>query len=233
MAPRRWDCSRMVSPYDKRGNLKEKTQIAQRAVENVKDHTILGIGSGSTMELFVELLAKRIASEHLNLQCVASSKKIEQKATQLGFVLKDISDVISIDQAFDGADRVDAYGNLIKGGGGSLFRERQVLLMAREKTIVADSSKFVSTFQNAVIPIEIVSFNANFTMQQIEKVGLKATRRNSFEGDFVTDNGNYVVDAVLLSDKDLKQVYQELKLISGVVEVGLFLNDHYEFIKVI
>ncbi|MBQ0140207.1 MAG: ribose 5-phosphate isomerase A, partial [Kurthia sp.] len=207
----------MVSPYDKSGNFEVKQQLAKLAVDQVENHTIVGIGSGSTMELFVELLAKRIATEKLDLQFVASSKKIEAKANAVGINFKEIDEFTYIDHAFDGADRVDGLGNLIKGGGGSLFRERQLLLMAKKKTILADESKFVSSFQNQIIPIEVVPFNVNFTMKQLEKIGLKVTKRNSVDGAFLTDNGNYIVDAFLLSHKNITNMYQEMKLMSGVV----------------
>lgn len=220
----------MVSPYNKNDNMEEKIKIAQSAAVLVKNNVVLGLGSGSTMELFIEALAARKYTENLEFRCVASSNKILEKALQFGFEFKEISEISTIHQAFDGADRIDEFGNLIKGGGGSLFRERQVLLMAEKKYILADQFKYVSSFEKEIIPIEVVPFNVQYTINQVEAKGFRCILREIHGAPFVTDNENFIVDAVYTGNQNINKAYMELKMLFGIVEVGIFLNDDYKFI---
>lgn len=220
----------MVAPYDKSKNLEQKRALAARAVQMVEDDMVIGLGSGSTMEIFSDLLAERIKKEQMNLHFVPSSKKIEQYGLKYDLNFIEIDHVVQIDLAFDGADRIDTTRNLIKGGGGSLFRERQVLEKADKKVIIADHSKFVKDFTNVFIPIEIVPYNYKGTIYKIAEYGFHGDIRND-KGFFVTDNGNYIIDVQKQSFFEVKSTYEQLKLISGVVEVGLFKENQYTILK--
>lgn len=217
----------MVGPYDKSQNMTQKRELAEKAVQMVEDNTIIGLGSGSTMQLFVDLIAERIKREQLELYFVPASKRIESYAANYSLNIMGIENVTLLDISFDGADRIDAKHNLIKGGGGSLFRERQVLEKSQKKVIVADESKFVEDFTDEVIPVEIVPYNFMWTIEKIIKLGFHAVVRKIGKDYFITDNNNYIVDIHKEKPFDVKTTYQELKIISGIVDVGIFIEDFF------
>lgn len=217
----------MVGPYDKSQNMTRKRELAAQAVQMVEGNTIIGLGSGSTMQLFVDLLAERMNREKLELYFVPASKRIESYASNYNLNIVDIEDVALLDISFDGADRIDAQHNLIKGGGGSLFRERQVFEKSQKKVIVADESKFVEDFTNEVIPVEIVPYNFMWTIEKIIKLGFHVVVRKIGKDYFITDNNNYIVDIQKEKPFDVKTTYQELKIISGIVDVGLFSDNTF------
>lgn len=220
----------MVSPYDKSGNVEEKKRLAAIAAQMVQDHMVIGLGSGSTMQKFVEMIAKRIKTENLTLHFVPASKKIAQFSEPFDLQLIAIDDVTYMDIAFDGADLVDAQHNLIKGGGGSLFRERQILDKATQKMIVVDHTKFVSDFTNQIIPIEIVPYNYKGTIDKIINLGFQGQLRGG-EIPFVTDNHNFIYDAKTQSSFNVEEMYRNLKLQTGIVDIGLFVNDDFKVIR--
>lgn len=230
METRRWDDCRMVTPYDKSKNLDIKRSLARKAIQMVKDNMIIGLGSGSTMQMFVELISEKIQQEKLNLIFVPASKRIEDFAKKHGLKLVEIDKVEQIDIAFDGADRIDANHNLIKGGGGSLFRERQVLEKGNKKVIIADESKFVKDFTNEYIPIEIVPYNFKGTIEKIRNLGFLGEIRKN-EEYFITDNSNFIVDVRRETPFDVETTYRDLKMISGVVDVGIFVQNSYVIIN--
>ena len=217
----------MVGPYDKSKNLTQKRELAAKAVQMVENNTIIGLGSGSTMQIFVDLIAERIKREQLQLHFVPASKRIESYASHYRLNISNIEDVTLLDISFDGADRIDARHNLIKGGGGSLFRERQVLEKSQKKVIIADESKFVKEFTNEVIPVEIVPYNFKWTIEKIIKLGFHVAIRKIGNDHFITDNNNYIVDIKKDKPFDVEITYQELKIISGIVDVGLFIENSF------
>lgn len=221
----------MVAPYDKSQNMTRKRELATQAVQMVEDNTVIGLGSGSTMQLFVELVAERIKQEQLELSFVPTSKKIERYALENNLNILDIENAALLDISFDGADRIDAQHNLIKGGGGSLFRERQVFERSQKKVIVADESKFVEEFTEEIIPVEIVPYNFLWTIGKISKLGFHGTVRKSGNDYFVTDNNNYIVDIRTGKPFDVKITYEELKIMSGIVDIGLFVEDSFKVMK--
>ncbi len=219
----------MVSPYDKSSNLDEKRDIARVAVQYVEDGMVVGVGSGSTMELFVKLLVERLVQQPMNCKFVASSKKIEQLLQYYELPLLPIEDVEQIDIAFDGADRVDKDGHLIKGGGGSLFRERLVLLQAAKKYILVDGSKHVDNFAHAVVPIEVIPIAQAYVEKILCQKNIDYTCRQNGGKRFLTDNYNSILDVILPNQFTTKQFYEFMSQIHGVVDVGIFLNDGYIF----
>lgn len=221
----------MVGPYNKSQNMTRKRELAAQAVQMVEDNTIIGLGSGSTMQLFVDLIAERMNREQLELYFVPASKRIESYASNYSLNIMDIDDVALLDISFDGADRIDAQHNLIKGGGGSLFRERQVLEKSQKKVIIADESKFVEKFTNEIIPVEIIPYNFSWTIEKIIKLGFYVTVRKVREDYVITDNKNYIVDIHKEKLLDVKTTYEELKIISGIVDVGLFTENSFIVMK--
>ena len=222
----------MVGFFDKSNNLDEKKKIAELGAALVEDGMTVGLGSGSTMAYFVEAIAKRIKNEKLTVQFVPASKLIEKKALEHQLKLVLIDHVEEIDHAFDGADWIIGNEILIKGGGGSLFREKKILLNAKEICILADKSKFVESLSECIIPIEVVPFGITKTVHAIEAIGGTCfVRKNKNAENFVTDNSNHIVDTKFLSIKNWKTIHERLKNIQGVVDTGIFHGMKFNFIN--
>lgn len=222
----------MVSFFDKSKNLDQKKKIAELGAAIVEDGMTIGLGSGSTMTYFVEAIAKRINKEKLTVQFVPASKYIEKKAIENQLKLVSIDHVEKIDYAFDGADWIIDKKILIKGGGGSLFREKKILLNAIKICILADKSKFIETLSECIIPIEIIPFGNTRTIHAIEGIGGTCfVRKNNHKEIFVTDNFNYIVDTEFSGIKNWETIHQLLKSIQGVVDTGIFYGMEFNFIN--
>jgi ribose 5-phosphate isomerase A len=199
-----------------------KARAAARALTLVRSGMIVGLGSGSTSELFVRGLAARIR-DGLKVTGVPTSSAIEALARSLDIPLKERFDR-TIDLAVDGADEIDPKLNLIKGRGGAMVREKLVAHAARRFVVIADESKLVEALGKAPVPVEVVPFLHQRTLLLLEDLGARAILRGG--GDpVVTDNGNYLVDCQfefpLTSPPELAA---ELDAIPGVVGHGLFLG---------
>ncbi len=220
----------MVNFFDKSNNLDAKKQIAEIGATYVKDGMTVGLGSGSTMAFFVDAITERIRNEKLTIQFVAASKFIENKANNNELKLVSIDQVKKIDYAFDGADKIINKNILIKGGGGSLFREKKILLNASNCFILADESKFVDNLNEYIIPIEIVPFGFTKTIKIIEELeGVCFVRKNN-EEYFVTDNHNYIVNVKFTNIKNLQHLHEKIKQINGVIETGIFYDIEFKCI---
>ncbi|WP_346234408.1 ribose 5-phosphate isomerase A [Lysinibacillus telephonicus] len=220
----------MVNFFDKSKNLEDKKNIAKIGAAHVKDGMTIGLGSGTTMAYFVEAVAERIKDEKLNVQFIPASKFIEKIAYDYKLKLVSIDQINEIDCAVDGADRIINKKILIKGGGGSLFREKKILLNAKNCLILADESKFTDIIDDFIVPVEIVPFGFTKTVRAIEEMGGYCFIRKNKEKILVTDNQNYIVDVKFSNVNDLVRVHKKLKLINGVVETGIFYNLEFEFI---
>ncbi len=203
---------------------KAKWAAAQGALQFVKDGMLIGLGTGSTAEKFVRLLASKAAEEHWKISCVSTSKAIAVLAKELGLPGDyDNPSLLHVDMTFDGADEADGAGNLIKGGGGALLREKLVALASDEVTIMVDESKHVDVLGRAFkLPVEIVTFGCRRTLRRLEDLGAKAELRRRQGELFVTDNGNYIADCDFSGIDAPAQLAAALKSISGVVESGIF-----------
>ncbi len=199
-----------------------KKKIGETAATLVKDGMIVGLGTGSTAYWFIKSLGKR-CHEGLKIKAVASSNASMILAMKVGIPMLSGDEVSHLDITIDGADEIDPNKRLIKGAGGALLREKIVASMSRELVVIADESKLVNQLGAKKLPVEIVPFAYKSTLLQIQKLGCTPfLRKTDHEGLFVTDNGNYIVDAKLPSERTIDEVDRELKNIPGVIETGFF-----------
>lgn len=205
----------------------EKKSAANEALKYIKDGMIVGIGTGSTVDYFIEGLGKRVASG-LRVKGVSSSLKSSDLARKHGIeILDDFQGMMDID--VDGADQVDEKGNLIKGGGGALLREKIVAYNSRNVCIIVDSKKMAGNdFGSFPLPVEVTPYFASGTVRHIEKLGAECTLRQN--GSFVTDNNNLIADCKFGRIKDPETLHSKIREIPGVVEVGLFIGMANEII---
>lgn len=201
----------------------DKRIAAEEAVNFVKNGMTVGLGSGSTVNLMLHALGKRV-KEGLQIRGIPSSIKTEKLANELGIPLVDFSVTTHIDLAIDGADEIDESLNLIKGGGGSLVREKVVDACADEFIIVADSSKLVSHLGNFPLPIEVLPFGFEVTAENIKKIGGIPNIRKKDNQIFISDNGNYILDCSFGTIEDPVHLHKTLIQMVGVVETGIFAD---------
>ena len=210
-------------------SLELKKAAAAKAVEFVEDGMKLGIGTGSTANEFIRLLAERVKAG-LHITGVATSKRSEKLCRDLGIPVATLDETPHLDLDIDGADEIDPHLALIKGGGGALLREKIVAFASSQMLVIADSSKLVKTLGAFPLPIEINPFGLEATKEAIIKVAdrleLPANIKLRVRDDktFVTDGGHFILDASFGRISDPERLSKALFSIPGVVEHGLFLN---------
>jgi ribose 5-phosphate isomerase A len=202
-----------------------KRAAAARAVTEVKPGMVLGLGSGTTAEIAVELLAERVAAG-LAVVGIPTSERTKALAMRLGIALTDFSAHPTIDLAIDGADQVERGTlNLIKGLGGALMREKIVAAVARRMIVVVDQSKLVPRLGGQTpLPVEIARFGAPSTLARLAAAGYRPTLRQRDGVPFVTDGGNHIADCAIAAIADAAGLAAQLRAIVGVVETGLFVG---------
>lgn len=207
-----------------------KRQAAARALEFVTDGMRLGLGTGSTAKLFVDLLAVRVR-EGLDVVGVPTSERTRAQAQELGIKLATLDSVPELDLCIDGADEVGPGLALIKGGGGALLREKIVASAAREMVVIADASKHVRMLGRFPLPVEVVDFAIPATrlrltaaLREAGCAGALKLRRMASGEVFHTDQGNVILDAHLERIPDPAGLDDALNRVVGVVEHGLFLG---------
>ncbi|OFD58610.1 ribose 5-phosphate isomerase A [Bacillus mycoides] len=201
-----------------------KQLAGEYAAGFVKDGMTIGLGTGSTVYWTIQKLGHRV-QEGLSIQAVPTSKETEVLAKQLNIPLISLNDIQILDLTIDGADEIDSDLQLIKGGGGALLREKIVASSSKELIIIADKSKLVTRLGIFPLPVEIISFSWKQTEKRIQSLGCETHLRLKDCGPFITDNGNFIIDCIfpskILNPNDTNT---ELKMITGVVETGLFIN---------
>ncbi|HLY04172.1 MAG TPA: ribose-5-phosphate isomerase RpiA [Rhizomicrobium sp.] len=203
-----------------------KRAAAERALDFIESGMRLGLGTGTTAEIFLELLAERIHGG-LAVTGAATSRRTEEKARALGILLGDIDEIAPLDLAVDGADEADRDLNLIKGGGGALLREKIVASSARRMVVIADSSKLVERLGRFPLPVEVLPFGHVTTARRIRNAAAALGYDNPpihLRDGFVTDSGNVIYDCAFGSIGDVRLLALALAVIPGVVDHGLFLN---------
>lgn len=206
-----------------------KMQAASAALDYVEPGMKLGLGTGSTAEPFVRLLAARVA-EGLDIVGVATSERTEALCRELSVPLSTLDETPHLDLTVDGADEIGPGLALIKGGGGALLREKIVASASDRMIVVADESKVVKTLGRFPLPIEVNVFGLRATIRAIEATGRRAgltgelTIRMDGERPFVTDGGHLIVDASFGRIPATRGFADELNAIPGVVEHGLFVD---------
>ena len=209
--------------------------MAARAVfRYVRDHMLLGLGSGSTATYFLEFLADAVRRDDLKIEAVASSVEIETKAEELGLRICAPRRGQRVDLTIDGADEIAPDLSLIKGAGGALLREKILARRSRRFFVIADSSKRVSQLGGRRVPLEVTPFAEPWVADEVAELGSKPVlRMDKREPDrpFLTDQRNYLLDCDFGFIGDPSALAARLREISGVVEHGLFLGlAHAAFI---
>lgn len=201
----------------------EKFSAAREAVKSVEENQIVGLGTGSTAKYAVEEIGK-LVREGLKIKAVATSNQTAELAAKFNIPLVDLNEAEAIDLTIDGADEFDAELNLIKGGGGALFREKMVARISKNVIIIADSSKKVEILGAFKVPVEVVSPALDFAKKQIEKIGGKTKLREKNGEVFITDFGNKILDSDFGLIENAKELSTILSGIEGVVCHGLFIG---------
>ncbi len=203
--------------------MRAKLNCAKEAVKLVEDGMVLGIGSGSTVELFLKELGKRIKAEELEIYGVPSSYQSHLLAVEVGIRVVDLFQYPELDLCIDGADQIDSSLNCVKGGGGALTREKIVASASNKFVVIADESKLVDVL-SMPIPLEILPFAYGFVAKEIEKIGGICNLRTGKGkvGPVISDNGNFIADCEFGEVRDPKELESKLRGIPGVVENGLF-----------
>jgi|TARA_B110000263_G_scaffold58658_1_gene50155 ribose 5-phosphate isomerase A len=197
------------------------TALSKDAVKLVKNHQTIGLGSGRSATAFVKSLSSLVKKKKFNIKCVPTSLQIKLEAEKGNLHLIDTI-LDKIDIVFDGADQIDKGKNLIKGGGGALLRENILINAAKKVVIMADDSKFVTNFDRSV-PVEVHPLARNTVTKNISKIGGKPKLRTLDRGyPFITENGNIILDCNFGVIKKPKLLRENIKNISGVLEVGIF-----------
>ena len=195
--------------------------LSEDALKLVKNHQVIGLGSGRAATAFVKSLSSFVKKKKLNIRCIPTSLQIKLEAEKGKLHLMDTV-LDKIDIVFDGADQIDKGKNLIKGGGGALLRENILISAAKKVVIMADDSKFVANF-NRDIPVEVHPLARNTVTKSISKMGGKPSIRTLDRGyPFVTENGNIILDCNFGVIKKPKLLQENIKKTSGVLEVGIF-----------
>src|SRR5471032_2584962 len=176
-----------------------KRAAAERAVALVTDGMVLGLGSGSTAEIAVELLAQRVAAG-LDIAGIPISERTRVLALRLGIPLTGFEAHARIDLAIDGADQVERGTlNLVKGLGGALLREKIVAASARRLVIVVDDSKLVAKLGGqTALPVEIAAFGWHSTLDRLQAAGYRPVLRETNGQPFTTDGGNHIADCAIV-----------------------------------
>jgi ribose 5-phosphate isomerase A len=207
-----------------------KHHAAVRALEYVRPNTVLGLGSGTTSTKFVQLLAERFPAKD-SVSCICTSSNIKSLAVRLGLNLLDETSFAEADLTVDGADEATLSLELIKGGGGALMRERIVAAASKFHITMVDESKIHQPLGTFPLPIEIAPYASNITTrwvrETIETLGLEiehASVRKHANGNFITDNGNFMFDVKIAQIDDPATLSAALYSVTGVVDHGIFLD---------
>ncbi len=183
----------------------------------------VGLGTGSTVYWTILKLASMVR-DGLKIRAVPTSLQTEKLATEQKIPLAGLTDVRELDLTIDGADEISPKLDLIKGRGGALLREKLVAAASKRLIIIAADSKLVTALNSSPLPIEVVSFGWKTTASRIENLDLKWTLRMNEGEPFQTDNGNLILDCAGREIENPAQLHRELKLLTGVVETGLFVG---------
>jgi ribose 5-phosphate isomerase A len=211
-----------------------KRRAAVAAVARIESGMVVGLGSGSTSALAVEELGRRIASGELrDIVGIPTSAATQRQATSLGIPLTSLEQHPVVDLTVDGADEVDPDGNLIKGLGGALLREKIVATASRRLVIMVDPSKLVPRLgTRAPVPVEIVAFGADTHTAALRALGAEPVMRLAADRTpFRTDEGHLILDCRFPQGlTDPRAVHAAIRGRVGVVETGLFLGMHPEVV---
>ncbi len=203
-----------------------KRRAAENALELVESGMIVGLGTGSTAEHFVNALGGKIRGGELKeIQCVASSEAIEMYAKDRGIVCRRLGDINALDIAVDGADEVDPELRLIKGMGGALLREKILAQASRRFVVIVDDSKLVEKLGQGPLPVEVSPFAADRFLMKFDVLGLQPAPRLSDAGWLITDEGNRIIDVKVPEERDIADLVNEVSRWAGIIDTGFFPDE--------
>ena len=218
-------------PTELSPNERAKFLCAEKATEFVFSGMKVGLGTGSTAYWLVKHLGRKVRDEGLNIKGVPTSLKTSELAKSEGIPLSTLDEAGWLDITIDGADEISPSFNLIKGGGGAHLREKIVAMASNKMIVIADSSKKVAELGSFPLPLEVIRYGCELTkiqvVQYLTQNGYKDPRvmyRMSKDKRFITDEGNFILDLYLNFISDEGTLSNDLNLIPGVVENGLFVN---------
>lgn len=207
-----------------------KRDAALKALEYVTDGMKLGLGTGSTAEAFLEVLAPRVKAG-LKIVGVPTSERTAQMCKTLGIPLGTLEELAPLDLDIDGADETDFSRNLIKGGGGAHLREKIVAASSKKFLVIADKSKLVKTLGKFPLPVEVIEYGKSTTLARMTSAftalgytDVPMTLRMKGGAPFKTDSGNIIYDCSFGTITDAPKLAATLDGITGVVEHGLFIG---------
>ena len=193
----------------------KKRNVAKAAIEYIKNSTIIGVGTGSTVNFFVEELAK---NKGLIEGAVSSSIATEKLLKDNNIPVVTLNSVTELSVYIDGADEATKNKHLIKGGGGALTREKIIAAASKEFICIIDDSKLVPLLGSFPLPVEVIPMAQSYVAREIVKIGGQPELRQ----DFQTDNGNIILDIHNLKIENPIELENQLNQITGVVTNGLF-----------
>lgn len=194
-----------------------KRKAAKAALEFIDDDMVVGVGTGSTVNYFIEALA---SIKHRIDACVASSKASETLLRAAAIPVIDLNSVTELAVYVDGADEVTERFEMIKGGGGAHAREKIVANVAKKFICIVDESKLVGHLGDFPVAVEVIPMARSFVARQLVKLGGDPEYRE----DFITDNGNIILDVFNLDIKEPMALENQINQIPGVVENGIFAH---------
>ena len=196
-----------------------KTLVGQAALQYVVPGEIVGVGTGSTVNKFIDALA---AMKGQIKGAVSSSVASTERLKALGIPVFDSNEVEALSVYIDGADEIDGHGNMVKGGGAALTREKIVAAQSRKFVCIADESKLVQTLGKFPLPVEVIPMAAKRLVQQFAAMGGQAQVRLKDGQPLVTDNGQIILDVTGLQIADPLAFESQVSQWPGVVTVGVF-----------
>ncbi|MFZ6645313.1 ribose-5-phosphate isomerase RpiA [Undibacterium sp. TJN25] len=199
-----------------------KQEVARAAIQYVVENEIIGVGTGSTANFFIDELAKmkdRIKG------AVASSEATAARLRSHGIAVLDLNQVSSMPVYIDGADEITPQGAMIKGGGAALTREKIVASVAKKFVCIADGSKLVDVLGKFPLPVEVVPMAQAVVTQKLAQIGGEPRLRMKDGQPLLTDNGNVIIDMHGLQIADPAAMEAAINNIVGVVTVGLFARQ--------
>ena len=203
----------------------KKQRVARAAIELVEDNMLVGVGTGSTVNCFIDELAQ---IKHRIDGAVASSVATETRLRQHNIPMLDLNGVSELSVYIDGADEATRHLQLIKGGGGALTREKITAAVSNRFICIVDDTKMVDVLGEFPLPVEVIPMARSYVAREIVKLGGQPVLRQ----DFITDNGNVVLDVHNLSIINPIELEQAIDEIVGVVTNGLFAKRRADLLLV-
>lgn len=203
----------------------QKLKVARRALEFVKPGMTIGLGSGSTAHIWIELLGEQVRDHGLRIRAISSSIESENLGRSYGIPFVTFDAYPTLDLAIDGADEIAPGLALIKGGGGNLLREKIVAGASQQFIVIADESKIVEKLGRFPLPVEVIPMAAPLVSRRLRELRFEPAIRRAKDGSpFITDEGNLILDCSGQMLDDPPRIAAALDSTVGVVEHGLFLG---------